>query len=169
MVVLRHNKRRDGQGGARTEQGLGVSIAWFDYSSAHARGTPVNEDSHPAAGFPAAIELGPGRARAVQRAVVAVGQGLARAHGQQQFYALAQVQAQAVAADVAPALQAWVHATFVARADFEAYFAMRETSGAYEQLRAAMSVPEVRMHAGESLFDDPVDTLWQWLALLGEA
>ena len=126
----------------------------------------MRESSQPAAGLPAAIELGPGRARAVQRAVVAVGQGLARAHGQRQFYALAQVQAQAVATDVAPALQAWVHATFVARADFEAYFAMRETPGAYEQLRAAMAVPEVRVRSDEPFFDDPVDTLWQWLDLL---
>jgi hypothetical protein len=152
----------------RSKRNFDVSIESFDYSSAHARETPMRESSHPAAGLPAAIELGPGRARAVQRAVVAVGQGLARAHGQRQFYALAQVQAQAVAAEVAPALQAWVHATFVARADFEAYFAMRETPGTYEQLRAAMSVPEVRVQSYEPFFDDPVDTLWQWLDLLAE-
>jgi len=126
----------------------------------------VNEDSHPAAGFPAAIELGPGRARAVQRAVVAIGQGLAQAHGQRQFYALAQVQAQAAAVGVAPALQAWVHATFVSRADFEAYFAMRETPGTYEALRAAMSVPDVRVRSDEPVLDDAVDTLWRWLDLL---
>lgn len=126
----------------------------------------MNEDSHPAAGFPAAIELGPGRARAVQRAVVAIGQGLAQAHGQRQFYALAQVQAQAAAVGVAPALQAWVHATFVSRADFEAYFAMRETPGTYEALRAAMSVPDVRVRSDEPVLDDAVDTLWRWLDLL---
>ena len=128
----------------------------------------MKEGSHPAAGLPAAIELGPGRARAAQRAVVAVGRGLARAHGQRQFYALAQVQAQIAAADVAPVLQAWVHATFVARADFEAYFAMRETPGTCEQLRAALSVPELRMHADASFLDAAVDTLWQWLDLLAE-
>ena len=128
----------------------------------------MNDASHPAAGIPAAIELGPGRARAVQRVVVAVGQGLARAHGQRQFYALAQVQAQAVAADAAPVLLAWIHAAFVSRADFEAFFAMRETPGTYEQLRAAMSMPEPRGSSEELMFDDAVDTLWRWLDLLAD-
>ncbi len=128
----------------------------------------MNDEHPPAAGLPAAIELGPGRARAVQRAVLAVGRGLAQAQGQRQFYSLAQVQAQAAAVGVAPALQAWVHATFVSPADFEAYFAMREIPGTYEQLRSAMSMPEGRAGSGESFVDDAVDTLWRWLELLAE-
>lgn len=59
----------------------------------------------------------PGRGdRAVQRSFVTVGHGRARAHGQRQFHALAQVQAQAAPADVAPAWLDWIHAAFVGRA-----------------------------------------------------
>ena len=45
---------------------------------------------------------------------------------------------------------------------------MRETPGTCDQLRAALSVPEVRMHADAPFLDAAVDTLWQWLDLLAE-
>lgn len=85
------------------------------------------------------VELGPGRLRAIQRALCDVAATLAARHGQRQFYGLAQVRA--AAAGVAVDWQPWVFAVFVARADFEAWFAVRETPGSYEQLRAALSAP----------------------------
>ena len=104
----------------------------------------------------------------MQRVVLAVGRGLALAHGQRQFHSLSQVQAQAAAIGIAPALQAWVHASFVSRADFEAYFAMRERPGSYEQMRAAMSMPAMRARSDEFGVDDVVDMLWRWLDGIGD-
>lgn len=87
------------------------------------------------------LELGPGRFRTIQRATCAVARTLAQAHGQRQFYALSQVRASA--SGVSAELQPWVFAVFVTRADFEAWFALRETPASYDRLRAALSTPEV--------------------------
>ena len=81
------------------------------------------------------IDMGPARSRAIQVAALAVGRGLSREHGLHQFYALAQVQRQIAAASVDGVSQAWVYATFVSRADFEAYFVVREAPGTSAQLR----------------------------------
>ena len=115
----------------------------------------------------APIELGPGRLRVIQAAACAVSRGLAGLHGRRQFYMLSQVQAAVSAVDIA--LLAWIHALFVTRDDFGAYFAMRETPGRYEQLRAAMSRPEARGTTNSawhrSLEDPEVDLgdLWDLL------
>ena len=111
----------------------------------------------------ASIEMGPARWRAVQAATLAVGRGLSRAHGLHQFYSLSQVQRQVGVAAVDGALQAWVHAMFLARADFEAYFAVRETPGTYAQLRAMLSAPELRAASPGSSSDEWPDDLWWWL------
>lgn len=87
------------------------------------------------------LELGPGRFRAIQRATCAVARALAQAHGQRQFYALSQVRASA--GEVSAELQPWIFAVFVTRADFEAWFALRETPAPYDRLRAALSTPDV--------------------------
>lgn len=113
------------------------------------------------------VDLGPGRFRTIQRLACAVGRGLASAHGQHQFYSLAQVQAQCRACAVDAALVAWVFAVFVTRADFEACFAMRETPGTYGQLRTALSPADPRV-APESWprpwndddLDRDLDDLW---------
>jgi hypothetical protein len=109
----------------------------------------------------ATIEPGPAGWRAIQSAAQAVGRALSREHGFHQFYPLGQVQRQIAAAVVDGAAQPWVYAMFVSHADFEAYFAVRETPGTYAQLRAAMSAPEARsvpagLSGGDGL-DDPVD------------
>ena len=121
----------------------------------------------------APVELGPGRFRAIQRAACATARGLAREHGQHQFYTLSQVQSQAAAVAVDASLLAWVYAVFVTRDDFEAYFAVREAPGTYWQLRVAMtpetrSVPDPTSGAvsDDAWADcrDELDELAQWLA-----
>ena len=116
------------------------------------------------------LELGPGRFRAIQRALCGVSRTLAQQHGQRQFYALAQVRAGASA--VAPELQPWIFAVFVTRADFEAWFAMREAPGSYEALRAALSTPARAPRVTEwSPTDDWTPTaeeLWGLAQLLGD-
>ncbi len=87
------------------------------------------------------LELGPERLRAILNAQRTVAGALASAHGQRQFYTLSQVRARL--ADVGPGLQPWVLAVFVTRADFDAWFALRDTPGSYEQLRAALVRREV--------------------------
>lgn len=111
----------------------------------------------------APIEMGPARWRAVQAATLAVGRGLSREHGLHQFYSLTQVQRQVGVAAVDGALQAWVHAMFVARADFEAYFAVRETPGTYAQLRPMLSAPELRTASPGASSDEWLDDPWRWL------
>ena len=112
---------------------------------------------------PASIEVGPATWRAVQAAALAVGRGLSRERGLHQFYSLTQVQRQVGVAAVDGALQAWVYATFVACADFEAYFAIRETPGTYAQLRAVLSAPELRIAPPGPSRDEWLDELWWWL------
>ncbi len=118
------------------------------------------------------IELGPGRLRAIQRATCAVARRLAQAHGQRQFYALSQVKASV--GDVSAALQPWVFAVFVTRADFDAWFALRETPAPYDRLRAALSRPDVPADVPEWTPPDALDAweiddgdLWwtAWLAV----
>jgi hypothetical protein len=111
----------------------------------------------------ASIEMGPARWRAVQAAALAVGRGLSREHGLHQFYSLSQVQRPVGVAAVDGALQAWVHVMFVARADFEAYFAVRETPGTHAQSRATLSAPELRTASPGSSSDEWLDDLWWWL------
>ena len=111
----------------------------------------------------APIEMGPARWRAVQAATLAVGRGLSREHGLHQFYSLTQMQRQVGVAAVDGALQAWGHAMFVARADFEAYFAVRETPGTYAQLRAMLSAPELRTASPSASSDEWLDDPWRWL------
>lgn len=116
------------------------------------------------------LELGPGRLRAIQRALCGVAAALAGQYGQRQFYTLAQVRAGA--AGVHANWHPWVFAVFVARADFEAWFAVRDTPGSYEQLRAALAtsrpedVPEWVPPPGLDLELDQ-DDRWAlaWLAL----
>ncbi len=110
-----------------------------------------------------------GGLQAVRTAVSEVARGLARAHGQRQFYSLAQVQAQAVAAGVDAALWAWVFATLVTGDDFVAFFALRESPGGYRELRAAISAPEPRVVPPEKSVgssEAELDELWSWLDLL---
>lgn len=109
------------------------------------------------------IEPDPTRWRAIQAAALAVGRGLSREHGLHQFYSLARVQREISAAAVDGALQAWIYATFVSRADFEAYFAVRETPGTYAQLRTAMSTPKARTAPSVSFCDDGPDDLEELL------
>ena len=111
----------------------------------------------------ASVDMGPARSRAIQVAALAVGRGLSREHGLRRFYPLAQVQTQIGVAAVDGALHAWVYATFVSRADFDAYFAVRETPGTYARLRAAMSAPEARIVSPEPSDADWLDDLWWWL------
>lgn len=87
-----------------------------------------------------ALDLGPGRFRVIQRAVCDVARGLSRQHGQRQFYTLAQVRESAAGVDAQ--WQPWIFAVFTARADFDAWFAVRDTPGSYEQLRAALAAPD---------------------------
>ncbi len=114
------------------------------------------------------LELGPGRLRAILDAQRAVADALASAHGRRQFYALSQVRA--ALADVGSELQPWVLAVFVTRADFDAWFALRDTPGSYEQLRAALvrcdmaDVPEWRAREVD-VRATRGDVLW-WLASL---
>jgi hypothetical protein len=106
----------------------------------------------------------PGGLPAVYTALSQVARGLARAHGQRQFYALAQVQAEVGACGVGMALSAWAFAAFVTREDFEAFFAVRDTPGDYRALRAAMSPTGPRALSQARVFDDdfeiPVEALW---------
>ena len=111
----------------------------------------------------ASIDMGPARWRAVQAVALAVGRGLAREHGLHQFYSLSQVQRQVGVAAIDGALQAWVYAMFVSRADFEAYFAVREVPGTYARLRAALSAPELRSVPPGASSDEWLDDLWWWL------
>lgn len=66
------------------------------------------------------------------------------------------------------ALQAWVHAMFVARAGFEAYFAVRGTPGTYARSRAMLSAPELRTASPGSSSDEWLDDLWWLDQLAGE-
>ena len=115
----------------------------------------------------------PGGLLAVHAAVSAVAGGLARAHGQRQFYSLAQVQAQAVARGMDTAASAWAFAAFVTREDFEAFFAVRESPGGYRALRAAMSPSESRAlsepAASELDGELAADALWWLIRLAREA
>jgi len=113
--------------------------------------------------------------RTLHAALSEVARGLARAHGQRQFYALAGVQSQLLASGVAPALSPWVFAAFVAREDFDAFFAMRETPGTYAELRAAMSasvpreaVPDKSFETLEGPLEDLGGGLIEFLHFLAE-
>ncbi len=107
------------------------------------------------------LELGPSRFRAIQRATCAVARTLAQAHGQRQFYTLSQVRASA--SEVSAELQPWVFAVFVTRADFEAWFALRETPAPYDRLRAALSTPDVSADVPEgSPLPDMPDGDWEF-------
>ena len=121
----------------------------------------------------------PGGVPAAYGVLSEVARRLAQAHGQRQFYSLAQVQHQAAAVPVDAVLSAWVYAAFVTRADFDAFFAMREAPGGYVELRAAMSPPgrraapvprdlaaEIEAIAESAGIDD--DGLW-WLLELAAA
>jgi hypothetical protein len=116
------------------------------------------------------VELGPGRLRAIRSALCAVAPSLAQQHGQRQFYTLEQVAStlRGIAADWHP----WIFAVFVARTDFEAWFAMRETPGSYVQLRGALAAQAVADATPWALAeddrwdpDDPewIDCLTDWL------
>jgi hypothetical protein len=117
----------------------------------------------------------PGGLPNVQVVVGNVARGLARAHGQRQFYSLAQVLSQAGAWRVDTVLSAWIYAAFVTRGDFDAFFAVRETPGGYGELRAAMSrveprvVPEPTLRDHDIEIEIDVDDLWWWLQLAAEA
>jgi hypothetical protein len=52
----------------------------------------------------------------------------------------------------------------MARADFEAYFAVRETPETYAQLRVALSAPELRIAPPGRSSDEWLEELWWWLA-----
>jgi len=110
-----------------------------------------------------------GEMRCVHAAISEVARGLARAQGQRQFYGLSAVQAQLNASRVDPGLWAWIIAAFVAREDFEALFALRETPGTYAGLRQAMSAAVAREASPEQSFEASkleMDDLWDWLGVL---
>jgi len=86
------------------------------------------------------IDMGPARSRAIQVAALAVGRGLSRPvaacrASMGRISSTRWPQVQIAAASVDGVSQAWVYATFVSRADFEAYFVVREAPGTSAQLR----------------------------------
>lgn len=106
-----------------------------------------------------------------QAALCTVARELARTAGRRQHYALPHVQAVTAAIGLDHELAPWVFAALVARADFDAFFALRDTPGSYVQLRTALSATGARRSAADAsdaAQDDPHASVLEWLDLASD-
>ena len=97
-----------------------------------------------------------------------VAQALSSSDGQHQFYPLGRVQSATVASGVDSELVPWVLAALVTRADFEAFYALRQVPGTYMQLRTHLSVPTPRIANAQASEVEFAERLWSvldWLDL----
>jgi hypothetical protein len=104
-------------------------------------------------------------------AVVEVADALSLRSGRRQFYTLAQVQSQATSCGIDRPVVPWVFAALVTRSDFEAYYAVREVPGTYQQLRERLSARRTNLSPDESSDDDVRERLWSaldWLELAAD-
>ena len=111
------------------------------------------------------------RIRLAQAAFLKVALRLCERHGQHQFYAFAQVREAAGGIDVDPELMPWVFAGLLPRADFEAYFALRDVPGDYRQLRTDLNgpaSPPSAVCAPSDDFEEQLEALREWLDLAVE-
>ena len=109
--------------------------------------------------------------RPILTAVCRVAHDLSLQYGQRQFYTLAQVQLHAGSCGVDRLHVAWVFAALVTRADFEAYYAVRDVPGTYQHLRAALSEKPAHIVPAGSSAEDPREALWSaldWLDLAAD-
>ena len=108
--------------------------------------------------------------RQAQVALCNVAHALSRSDGQHQFYPLARVQSATAASTVGRELVPWVIAALVTRADFEAFYALRQVPGTYLQLRTQLSAPQPRIanaDASEVEFSEQLWSVLDWLDLAG--
>jgi hypothetical protein len=114
---------------------------------------------------------GPPNMQPIVAAVFETARALSLQHGQRQFYTLAQVQSQSASCDVDRMMLPWIFAALVRRADFEAYFAFRDVSGTYQQLRTTLSAQQVHEATDGSSEVDPREALssaLDWLDLAAD-
>lgn len=113
-----------------------------------------------------------GLVQQAQAALCTVARALARTEGRRQHYALPRVQAVTAAIGLDRELAPWVFAALVARADFDAFFALRDTPGSYVQLRTALSATGARRSTtdlSDPAPDDPLASVLEWLDLAADA
>lgn len=96
----------------------------------------------------------PSPLRSAQVALLRVARHLAAADAPRQFYPLPQVQAASIALDVDRDLMPWIFAALLARPDFEAWYALRDTPGGYAQLRAELTTITPSIMPPEWVGDD---------------
>ena len=109
-----------------------------------------------------------GRLQHAQAALCKVAQALSNSDGQHQFYPLARVQSAAATSKVDRELVPWVLAALVTRADFDAFYALRQVPGTYLQLRTQLSTPAPRIANAEASEVEFAEQLWSvldWLDL----
>lgn len=106
-----------------------------------------------------------------QAAQCSVARELSKVDGQHQFYTLTRVQSGTTAIGVDRELVPWVLAALVTRADFEAFYALREAPGTYAQLRTQLSTPVPRSSSAEAPdaeFEDQLSSVLDWLDLASD-
>ena len=111
------------------------------------------------------------RLHAAQAALCKVAWELSKCDGQHQFYTLTRVQSVTAAISVDRKLVPWVLAALVTRADFEAFYALRDVPGTYLQLRTQLSTPVPRSsnsEASNAEFEDELSSVLDWLDLASE-
>ncbi len=106
-----------------------------------------------------------------QAALCKVARELSKVDGQHQFYTLTRVQSVTAAISVDRELVPWVLAALVTRADFEAFYALREAPGTYLQLRTQLSTPAPRSsnaEASDAEFQEQLSSVLDWLDLASD-
>ncbi len=106
-----------------------------------------------------------------QAALCKVARELSKCDGQHQFYTLPRVQSVTIASSVDRELVPWVVAALVTRADFEAFYALREVPGTYLQLRTQLSTPAPRSsnaEAADAEFEEQLSSVLDWLDLASD-
>ncbi len=106
-----------------------------------------------------------------QAALCKVARELSKCDGQHQFYTLTRVQSVTTASSVDRELVPWVIAALVTRADFEAFYALREVPGTYLQLRTQLSTPAPRSsnaEASNAEFEEQLSSVLDWLDLASD-
>jgi|GEM_PF-4061466 len=116
------------------------------------------------------------RIQPAQAALCKVARRLFDAHGQHQFYTLPQVQEASTQVTIDRTLLPWVFAGLVRRADFDAYYSLRDVPGDYRQLRTDLSRPSAPASSdgtvtlvSDAEFEDMLETLLDLLDLAADA
>lgn len=120
---------------------------------------------------PSSENQGEDRLNQAQAALCKVARELSIRDGRRQFYTLTRVQSVAAASSVDRELVPWVLAALVTRADFEAFYALREVPGTYQQLRTQLSTPMPRISNAETSdteIDEQLSSVLDWLDLASD-